>query len=91
MANNDLVPESKQWVVSNDPDTQAEQIVAWVNANGGLAQYEPKWTGTDATTARIAVRSLNDWAYASLGDYVVKDYSWVTVNGRSIRVFQVVH
>lgn len=51
----------------------AKRIVAWVNANGGEARvgYE-QLSGTPGDTQPyIAVRTINGWAYAAPGHYVV--------------------
>jgi hypothetical protein len=48
-------------------EATAPSIVAWVKANGGEARYVPAWHH-----ARIAVRTINGWAYARPGHYVVK-------------------
>lgn len=60
----------------------AENVVAWVNANGGHARYEPEpqatiggrghGSQTFTQPARIAVRTINGWAYAAPGHYVVR-------------------
>lgn len=57
----------------------AEQIVAWVNANGGEARYVPNgedtpigWSGYP----RIAIRTAYGWAYAKPGDRIVKGDEW---------------
>lgn len=55
----------------------AEQIVAWVNANGGEARYESQ--GAPSGADRIAVRTINGWAYAAPGHYVVMGSATFTV------------
>jgi hypothetical protein len=74
--------EAMQWSPANRwselpaPQYTADQIVAWVNANGGEARYENHWEG-DRDRAqgqrlnRIAVRTINGWAHAAPGHYVV--------------------
>jgi hypothetical protein len=44
----------------------ADSIVTWVNANGGEAQYRDSQSGP-----HIAIRTINGWAYAEPGHYVV--------------------
>jgi len=67
--------EAMQWAaLPNSPEhgllASASQIVAWVNANGGEARYEnspsPSWPENC-----IAVRTINGWAYAAPGHYIV--------------------
>jgi hypothetical protein len=50
------------------------EILAWVNTNGGEARYEPAswWAEPHRHHARIAVRTINGWAHAKPGHYVVK-------------------
>jgi hypothetical protein len=50
-------------------EERAREIVAWVNANGGEARYERQ--GSPSGADRIAVRTINGWAYALPGWYVV--------------------
>jgi hypothetical protein len=45
-------------------EATAPSIVAWINANGGEARYEPHH-------ARIALHTINGWAFAELGHYAV--------------------
>lgn len=61
-------------------DMTAAEIVAWVNTHGGEARYEPDTTDSYLPghqnarlrhPARIAVRTINGWAYAAPGHYVV--------------------
>jgi hypothetical protein len=54
------------------------EILAWVNTNGGEARYEPAswWAEPHRHHARIAVRTINGWAYARPGHYVVKGSTW---------------
>lgn len=68
---------------NNDLILGAERIVAWVNANGGEARYEPEWIwrGEDSSNGRrvpprIAVRTINGWAYAAPGHYIVMGSAW---------------
>lgn len=70
--------EAMQWPTNggNDRFQQglAEQIVAWVNAYGGEAAY---FTASRSARAgfpsepRIAIHTINGWAYAAPGHYVV--------------------
>lgn len=51
----------------------ADQIVAWVNDNGGEVEYLPLWPFDESWKKRpcIAVCTIDGWAYATPGDYVV--------------------
>jgi hypothetical protein len=79
--------EAKRWAVVFDAinamQHRAEQIVAWVNANGGEARYEPatgalsNFGGRDFP--RIVVRTINGWAYAKPGDHIVMGSAWFDV------------
>lgn len=68
-----------------DPAYSGEYVVRWVNANGGEARYEgpgrtaPGKVSTDP--ARIAVRTINGWAYAAPGHYVVRGETTFWVQG----------
>lgn len=67
--------EAMQWTPDawDDPEKNATDIVAWVNANGGEARYETHSIGAVHFDPldRIAVRTINGWAYAAPGHYVV--------------------
>lgn len=74
--------EAMQWYKQNieqyDPKARAQEIVAWVNANGGEARYAPAGGPSGpgegsyyGHPARIAVRTINGWAYAAPGHYIV--------------------
>lgn len=66
----------------------APEIVAWVNTNGGEARYEPSYFDMQAARggpaverpARIAVRTINGWAYAAPGHYVVMGEAWFSAD-----------
>jgi hypothetical protein len=70
--------EAMQWCVScakYTPDICGGEVVAWVNANGGEARYTgtaDPGRGTDPYANRIAVRTINGWAYAAPGHYVIR-------------------
>ena len=94
-------PGSKQWgtpelrSAANDAAI-AEQIVAWVNANGGEARYEPECVDHNGpqTPARIAIRTASGWDYAKPGDRVVKGdrrfiSSWEGIAWQTLREFYV--
>lgn len=60
--------EAEQWRFGQErPESvqeRAEQIVAWVKNNGGEARYAHH-------VERIHVHTINGWAYAAPGHYVV--------------------
>lgn len=77
--------EAMQWTDDGSDDFRgladlAAQIVAWVNANGGEARYER--SDYDAIPSvhdhgpRIAVRTINGWAYAKPRHFVVMGESY---------------
>jgi hypothetical protein len=74
--------EAKQWngnqLQPSRDGASAEQIVAWVKENGGEAVYHPQGDGIDASLGGpvIGVRTINGWAYAKLGHYVVPGEAW---------------
>ena len=79
-------PESMVWeALPNSPEhgllARANQIVAWVNANGGEARYEQvvqdgSRNAGQYLTSRIAVRTSRGWQCAKPGDRIVKG-EWV--------------
>ena len=94
-------PESMRWHVPGDDlmnsiEDIAHKIVAWVNANGGEARYEPERgsyevagrTDTEigfterVDGSHIAVRTSQGWAYAKPGDRIVMGDTSVHVRGR---------
>lgn len=70
--------EAMQWLATDQPpEAEAADIVAWVNANGGEARYEPA-PAADYRDAYevdrgpfIRVRRSDGWVYAEPGHYVV--------------------
>lgn len=55
----------------------AENIVDWVNESGGEARYQPEditfgGMHVDDHNARIAIKTVNGWAYAAPGHYIVR-------------------
>lgn len=63
-----------QWrFIEHEMSGNSAEIVAWVNANDGEARYDPRPESGALTgaTARIAVRTVDGWAYAEPGQYVV--------------------
>jgi hypothetical protein len=52
----------------------AGDVVAWVNASGGEAcmGWELGRDWKKEHNAHIAVRTINGWAYAAPGDYIVR-------------------
>ena len=76
--------EAFQWQ-PKDPAHKAqmaEAIVAWVNANGGEAKYQNDPGSVDADLMpRIAVHTINGWAYAAPGHYVIKGAARFQVGG----------
>lgn len=55
-------------------EARAQEIVAWVNSNSGKAEYTANYWAPnplDPPQPAIAVRTVNGWAYAALGEYVV--------------------
>jgi len=76
--------EAMQWngqaAPGGPPNTHsANEIVAWVNANGGEARYMPSrddCNNVDAQQARIKIRAVSGWVYAKPGDYIVKN-TWL--------------
>lgn len=77
--------EAMQWPVSAGMERArerwAERIVAWVKANGGEARYEDTHYGSHGHhESRIGVRTINGWAYAAPGHYVVKGEATFLVN-----------
>lgn len=62
-----------QWVVTETyPDLadSANEIIAWINTNGGEARYEPH-----ATNPAIAVRMADGLDYARPGYYIMMGYT----------------
>lgn len=65
--------EAVQWPAPGSY-RMADSIVTWVNANGGEARYEPESAYSadrDPDPPRIAIRTVNGWAFAAPGHYVV--------------------
>ena len=93
-------PGSRRWgtpelrSAANDAAI-AEQIVAWVNANGGEARYEPaEWSPQGDIWPYIVVRTSKGPAYAKPGDWIVMGDTWFQVGGfkepaRLVREFTV--
>lgn len=62
--------EAMQWHLDDDSDAeraQAEQIVDWVNANGGEARYN----APADMEPLISVHTITGWSFAEPGQYVV--------------------
>jgi len=101
-------PESMRWEDSESSHYNerfaVEVVVAWVNANGGEARFNPPTAAgidgiTPAHQGRIAVRdggpSAGGWVYAKPGDTVQMTDEWFNVQvsaeqGFTCRVFRVV-
>lgn len=49
-----------------DPAFSGEYVARWVKANGGEAYFSDRSDGP-----RIAVRTINGWAYAAPGHYII--------------------
>jgi hypothetical protein len=95
-------PESMEWSTAGTGYLAAQAIVAWINTHGGEARYVP--LGEDTANGwsgypRIAVRTINGWAYAEPGDTVVMTDEWFAVQtgtspgwggARRLRAFRVV-
>ena len=81
--------EAMQWLVGpddhGDPAFSAKEIVAWVDANGGTAKYQPQ-SGVSGMgmvkldRPRIAVLTTHGWAYALPGHYIVMGEAWFTAD-----------
>ena len=74
--------EAMQWAINSSVESgkeKAEEIVAWVNANGGEAKYLRRIDASinqALTEARIAVHTCNGWYSAAPGDYIVMGEEW---------------
>lgn len=68
----------------------ALEIVAWVNANGGEARYYPDGVVGEHPNGgpRIGVRTINGWAYAEPGHYVVMGTALFEVDHTAERGFK---
>lgn len=69
--------EAMQWIpdfrISDGLVTRAATIVGWVIDNGGEARYPSRPHDCIAAPGpHIAVRTINGWAYAAPGHYIVK-------------------
>lgn len=80
MTNEPTEPKAMQWLKFADDalrTDEARQIVAWVNANGGEARYEPYGHGSPSyPRPHVAVRTADGWAYAKPGDWIEKTDEW---------------
>lgn len=67
-----------QWCSGDAPCTgyHAQEIVAWVNDNGGEAQYDAPHGTSTGHGSRIALVAAGCWLYANPGDYVVMGREW---------------
>lgn len=78
--------EAMQWVIGpddhGDPMFSAKEIVAWINANGGEAEYradvEEALRGDPPT---IWLRVADGSAVAVPGDYIVKSFVFTCPTG----------
>lgn len=68
--------------LAGNPYKWHQNIIAWVNANGGEAGFIPEGSGMVSwvnaggegdSPPRIAVRTINGWAYAEPGDLITFD------------------
>lgn len=82
--------EAMRWCTFGEHGTECERdanlIVAWVNANGGEANYIAAGPVARATGQRplIGVLTAGGWHYVAPGDYVVlRDHAWSVCNSET--------